>query len=508
MENSFQLFNTTKLCLSINFITFLFLISINISIISSEDNNYVYFPLKRKDNTYLNKLKNITEIMRFLYLEPLISELTIGTPEQKSNILFRTDCTYIYLTSFNHNTSHPDQTSEFIKLKYGNFNYFNEDKSNSINYYEKNYSHGNYAYDNQYFTRCISENVKINNKNVKLDLMLSKSIEYEEPGAICLQLDQEDWSILHFTASFPVLLKRNFSLINNYKWFIYYGKKKDYLVLGASPYEFKDPETDKKIYPDLDIDNDYNYQLDERDIWKAAMTIKFNDIYLTSNSNNEKEKFEDDKNLKGKLVPNIGFIVGTTNYSNYLEKNIFGKYLDSNQCHYGIFSQRPDLTGQEYNYYYCDESLYKNIKKVFKNIIFKQINLYENFELTFDDLFLKKNGYLIFLVIFSTHQHYYWSLGTPFLKKYQFDFEFDLDATNSKIGYYHIKKKEKENESNTLKYILYSIFILVLSGILIVLGIYLGKNYFNLRKKRANELDDDYEYKQKKEDNNNLLVNE
>ena len=493
--------------LSINFLIFIFLILLNISIIFSEDNNYVYFPLKRKDNSFLNKIKNITEIMRFIYLEPLISELVIGTPEQKSNVIFRTDCTYIYLTSFNHNISNPDQTSDFIKRKYGNFNFYNEENSNSIGYYDKNYSTGSYAYDNQYFTRCISENVKINNKKIKLDLMLSKSINYEEPGAICLQLDQEDLTALHFTASFPVLLKRNYSLINNYKWFIYYGKKKDYLVLGTSPYEFKDPETDKKIYPDLDIEKDYNYQLDERDIKKAAMKIKFDDIYLISNSNDEKEKFEDEKNLIGKLVPNIGFIVGTTNYNEYIKKNIFEKYINLGKCNFGIFSQRPDLTGQEYIYYYCDEALYKNIKKEFKNIIFKQINLYENFELTFDDLFLKKNGYLIFMVIFSTHQHFYWSFGTPFLKKYQFDYEFDLEVENSKIGYYHNKIKEKKN--NTFKYILFSILIIVLSGILIVLGIFVGKYFFKLRKKRANELDDDdYEYKQKNEGINNILENE
>jgi flagellar biosynthesis/type III secretory pathway M-ring protein FliF/YscJ len=93
------------------------------------------------------------------------------------------------------------------------------------------------------------------------------------------------------------------------------------------------------------------------------------------------------------------------------------------------------------------------------------------------------------------------------LKKYQFDYEFDLEVENSKIGYYHNKIKEKKN--NTFKYILFSILIIVLSGILIVLGIFVGKYFFKLRKKRANELDDDdYEYKQKNEGINNILENE
>ena len=50
--------------------------------------------------------------------------------------------------------------------------------------------------------------------------------------------------------------------------------------------------------------------------------------------------------------------------------------------------------------------------------------------------------------------------------------------------------KTIETKNKIIKeYILYSIAILVLSIILIILGIFVGKNYFKLRKKRANELD-------------------
>ena len=482
-------------------------IILNISIVLCNNNNYVFFPLKRKDNSHLTNLKNITEIMKFIYLEPMVSELNIGSPEQNIDVIFRTDCTYTYITSNKHNISKPDQASEFIQLKYGNFKYFNEKESEHIYFYEKGYNFSRYAYNNQFFSYCISDNLKINDKSIKFDLMLANSIEYEEPGAICLQLEEES-SPLQFTASFPVLLKKNYSLIDDYKWFIYYGKnnEKDYLVIGTSVDEFKNPESGNKVYQKFDPDNDYFREDDELDVHKAAMRISFDDIYLISDSK-EKEKFEDPKNLKGKLVPSIGFIVGTTNYSEYLEKNVFGIYLGLNQCHKGIFSQRPNLVGEEYSYYFCDESLYNNIKSVFKNIIFKKVTFSEKFELTFDDLFLRQNGYLIFLVIFSTHQHFYWSFGTPFLKKYQFDFDFD----KKKVGYYHIENKNidgaNKNETNIFKYISLIFLIIILAGILIVLGICLGKNYFKIRKKRANELDDDFDYKEKKEDNNNLLIN-
>ena len=515
MERINRKFNTIKKSSSLSCYIFFICIILNISIISSANNRYVFFPLKRKDNSKIKNTKNITEIMEFIYLEPLISELTLGTPEQKSNIIFRTDCTYMYITSYSHNTK-KTRTSDFIQLKYGNYMFYDEDKSKSVKYYDKIFNHSQYPYDNQFLTNCISENMKINDKNINIDLMLSKDIEYEEPGAFCLQLE-EGSSVLHFTSSFPILLKQNYSLIDNYRWFIYYGqnnKEKDYIVIGANADEFINPETGRKLYPNLDIENDYINDNDELDIQRAAMKIKFGDIYLISDTNKNKEKFEDTKNLVGKLMPNIGFIVGTTNYSQYIEKNIFKIYLDLGKCHKSIFSQRPNLVGQEYIYYYCEESLFNNIKNVFKNIVFKHLTFSENFILTFDDLFIRQNGYLIFLVIFSTHQHFYWDLGTPFLKKYQFDYDFE----NKLVGYYHITKKDESGNNNTngnnnniLNYILIIFFLaLIFFGILIVLGIYVTKTCFKNRKKRANELlDEDYEYQGKTEGNNkNETINE
>ena len=52
--------------------------------------------------------------------------------------------------------------------------------------------------------------------------------------------------------------KKNYSLINDYKWFIYFGQnnEKDYLVIGSSPDEFICPDTGKKIYQNIDMDKE------------------------------------------------------------------------------------------------------------------------------------------------------------------------------------------------------------------------------------------------------------
>ena len=80
------------------------------------------------------------------------------------------------------------------------------------------------------------------------------------------------------------------------------------------------------------------------------------------------------------------------------------------------------------------------------------------------------------MVLFSTHQHLNWDLGRPFMKKYQFEFDFD----NKIIGYYKIDNEVVEN--NILKYVLITIGAILLSIGLVVLGVFIGKKYFQLRK--------------------------
>jgi len=77
--------------------------------------------------------------------------------------------------------------------------------------------------------------------------------------------------------------------------------------------------------------------------------FKFDDIYLMKN--NKKIEFEDENHFYGKLMSNIGFIVGTTNNNKYIEDNLFSRYLPD-KCKKDIFLRSPDLVGQEYIHYY------------------------------------------------------------------------------------------------------------------------------------------------------------
>ena len=491
---------TSLKTIQINFLLFFFIILIiNISIIIS-NSNIVVFPLIKKHNSYLTNINNITDIMENIFIELPIAELNIGS--QKVDIIISPEQYNIYFTS-NEHMSVIEEEMKVIKRKYQNIKYFDNKKSKSIIYNQT--TSNSLFYNNFKIWQTVTDNLD----EIKIDFVLASSIQFEEPGRLGLQL-QEKIKTNYFTPSFLIQLKKA-GKINNYKWFIYYGKKneKDYLVLGCSPHEFVIPDTGKKIFQNLNLDEDFHNINDQLFLDRRKMEIKFDDIYLTLNiSNLEKDKsFNETYNKFGSLNTNIGCIIGTYEYRLYLEKIFLKDYLDKNKCHNETFKQRADSITQTFYYFYCDDSLYGEIKNSFKPLVFKNVELLENFILNFNDLFLKINGYLTFLVIFKNdlYSNSQWILGTPFLRKYQFVYDFG----NKLIGYYHDKFRKdfydeeeipiNNNNGKNNKFWIYFGYIsliVILALLLVILGFLLGKKVYNIRKKRANELDDDnYEYK-------------
>ena len=104
-----------------------------------------------------------------------------------------------------------------------------------------------------------------------------------------------------------------------------------------------------------------------------------------------------------------------------------------------------------------------------------------------------------------------WHLGRIFLKKYLFVFDND-QKTITYIGINKLNKKGNKNDiktdnnfSNNKFYLILLLSILII-GIAVVVGLFIGKIIFNKnKKKRANELDDDYEYIEKKNNKNESI---
>ena len=154
---------------------------------------------------------------------------------------------------------------------------------------------------------------------------------------------------------------------------------------------------------------------------------------------------------------------------------------------------------EEYRIYSCDKKQSFNyIKKYFPILKFCMKQYDMCFEFDYKDLFREKKGILYFLVIFKSKEKkvYRFTIGQMLLKKYLITFNYDTKM----IGFYNKNIKYKENENKKLKiyyeYNVKIIFILIIGFILnLIIGFCLGKKiYEKTRKKKVNELNDDYKY--------------
>ena len=132
-----------------------------------------------------------------------------------------------------------------------------------------------------------------------------------------------------------------------------------------------------------------------------------------------------------------------------------------------------------------------------------------NITFTPQDLFIEKGDYLYFYVAYDEHALDDWYIGTILLEKYITVFD------NYEKKFSILKKNEKNNPPKgdstfTVKIIWIIVLVVILTGIAFgIIGVIFGKNYYQKRKKKANELNDEYEYPTHSEEtkDKNLLIN-
>ena len=155
----------------------------------------------------------------------------------------------------------------------------------------------------------------------------------------------------------------------------------------------------------------------------------------------------------------------------------------------------------EYDYdifiiYSCNNDEKFNLEK-FPPLNFNIKSENVNFEFTYKDLFKKINNIYYFMVIFQNYDVGSWVIGKPFYLKYTLVYNGDAKT----IGFYNknnISEKKENNkllfELNAFKIISFIILFLVFIFLVIKISYYFGKKYNLIRKRHANELDDNYEY--------------
>ena len=350
---------------------------------------------------------------------------------------------YVYITS------NSLDIGVYDKDKSLSFTTNNEEPLGDKNYFRKG------LYCNETFIFDSDKNIINENTSFILTTQMEYDSEYRK-GLIGFQITsykEEDTLVNQLKSK---------DIINNYYHFLLFeGEDSGKFVMGASPHELNP----KKFSYD-------NFrQVGARQIsqsWELSMSnIKYGET-----------KF-DDKIFS--LDYRFGLIsVGVTMKHEYYN-DFFEKRIKSGVCD-------EFLNNDEYYIYSCINDDKKVKFKELKDFHFYNYGLEFDFIFTYKDLFITFNNRKYFLITYKLNSMTT-IFGKPFFRKYTTVFNPD----NKQIGIY-IKEEETNDKSNKIyeKNMILLIVIIILIIVLIILGIFFFKLFG--RKKRKNELDDNYDY--------------
>jgi hypothetical protein len=311
-------------------------------------------------------------------------------------------------------------------------------------------------------------------------------------------------------------------LISNYIWTLgYRAEQFGNIILGGEPHFY-----DGKNYFMSQYKTTYSKIRKNSEFSKISpWSFTFNKVFINKTQKINKEQIVNITDLiddEAELLIEHGLIIGTEDYKNSIDNIFFNDLFDNKICRRDVVSFYDKVQGinSKYCVYSCEKLAFQgkeiyyqpNYTKPYFN--FPSINFFNKdlnytFTLLNSNLFITK-GRVYFLIIFDyENKNKIWKLGEPFLSKFKFVFNPDQKT----IGFYnpllpkidndiyirdnmgndneHIYDKEKIINKSYLWYYIGSITIII---ILLGIAIYLAKKLHKARKKRANELDDSFDY--------------
>ena len=210
--------------------------------------------------------------------------------------------------------------------------------------------------------------------------------------------------------------------------------------------------------------------------------LNFDKIYFEDDILNEKEAIAE-------FNYNLGTLIGPSSFH-----DLFKKFLKKNEIMETLIEYN-----KKYYIYTFEDNAYDKLKNFTIDFYHKEFDFH--FTLNYKDLFYEKFSKIYFLIVFDYKENNYWKFGLPFLKKYNFIYNYDSKT----IGFFNNNKNYNKNndinDNNNNNFfkkngsiILIIALILLLVLILIFIGVLIGKKLYQVRKIRTNELPDLYEY--------------
>ena len=456
----------------------------------------IVLPFKSYIKTNILEEKNIFENF---FPKNIYTEVLIGDPPQCLNINLNSERFPFYISQ-----TECDQ----------NFtSYYNYNKSKSFNiiineYIDDGFEFYDGYYASDFFSFYNSTDLRTNISKEGFEFIYSSYINREFNTCAVAGLGfKERFSDYNGDTFINSLKKKN--LINNYFWtYVFFNKDiknnkilnfpeidnqniiKNYdgmIIIGNYTYEYDSSEYDEKyVVSTLAAERNKNLKWD----------IIFNKIYLGDNKNNINEK-----DIQADLSINYDYIVSPMEYFDKICLPFFNTYINEKICQI----QEINKSVYAFEVISCDKKLFTiDERKKFLTIYFYHYEFNFKFELNYNDLFEEINDKIFFLIVKNkgSFNQDLWKLGKIFLKKYHLSF----NQYSKTISFYNNNNVKTDDKSSVPKkeekkfnkdYIWITICLVCLA-----LGIYIGtKIIVKNRRKRANELQDEYDYKIEKEDN-------
>ena len=416
----------------------------------------------------------------------------IGNPIQRVPLLIKpTSDKYLITNISNVNNNSIDfKKYNFSKNFLSEYDYYSEAKSIS--------SKLNWCRECEYFPldECCSlndniifyEDLSFNNKTVNINFQSMSNIEDNITGEIGLNLYDFVGRLYN---TFLGILNRS-GLIDNFNWYFDLNSLNDQegkLIIGSLPHE---------DYPSSFLKENLFFTNSLIVTRRELMQMKFTKIYSVDNYKEQNITNEFYNVVALSYDSNI--ISCDSKYKNYLYKKL-NDLLQANFC-FNETIREFDLY-RNYSFFYCknQNDIKNKLNEIIKPIYFHSDDFNYTFEIKPNEIIKEKGDYIYIQIIFDSLRSR-WTLGKIFTTKYKFVF----NQMNKQIGFYN-KKDSNNNSYDNNKIIWITSAIIALGGVLILLGYFIGKYLNKARKKRANELLDDFDYIQDNKDENNKNIN-
>jgi len=447
----------------------------------------IALPFKKLTIEYLDEIKSISDFINF----EIYTNISMGTPQKNvAHFICMSNKFFCYDKFRLQHTTNPDfdkiqkEIENSLDIFYNIHNSSTFEVVNStFNFYSDIYHFSDLQktekiYNLSFITYDIKENYNLTGI---IDINTQENAYGSYSKYIFKTLKQagviDDTYITFMYGEYD--LNYNFNYLNDN-----YNDILGTLILGEAPHIFA-PD---KYNEEDEIKVNGRYILDIKEIKFKSHSYNFSEI----------NKFVS-------LKFTSQFIKGTSQYRNIIESVFFNELIKANICRTDYIEKNLN---EKYYIYSCkNDTITREKLKSFPTLYFEMKDYNLVFLFNYKELFKVHNNTIYFLIYFDGNVYSNWEMGEIFLRKYITSFNYysktisfyrtQVDEINKKTDIDFPdeepveKPKNHEGKTKTLIIIIVGIIAFVFIIIAIVLFVVIRKK---LRKKRAFELIDDYDY--------------